>query len=76
MLLDIDLAILAAPPARFAEYDAQIRREYAFVDDARYLAARRAVLTGFLARPRLYHSDVLHERFEARARANLAAATR
>jgi predicted metal-dependent HD superfamily phosphohydrolase len=76
VLLDIDLAILAAPPARFAEYEAQIRREYAFVDDARYLAARRAVLTGFLARPQLYHSDVLHERCEARARANLAAATR
>lgn len=75
-LLDIDLAILAAPPARFAEYEAQIRREYAFVDDARYQAARRAVLTGFLARPRLYHADVLHARCEARARANLAAATR
>ena len=31
-LLDIDLAILAASPERFAEYEQQIQQEYAWVD--------------------------------------------
>jgi predicted metal-dependent HD superfamily phosphohydrolase len=54
-LSDIDLAILAAAPARFAEYNQQIRAEYAFVPEALYASARRRVLEGFAARPRLYY---------------------
>ena len=32
---------------------------------------RRAILQGFLARPRLYTTEALHARFEAPARRNL-----
>lgn len=50
LLVDIDLAILAAPPSRFAEYEAQIRREYAHVPTALFATRRGAVLRGFLDR--------------------------
>jgi predicted metal-dependent HD superfamily phosphohydrolase len=74
LLVDIDLAILGAAPARFAEYEAQIRREYAHVPQAVFDAKRGAILAGFLARPVLYATPALRERFEAPARANLQAA--
>ena len=49
LLVDIDLAILGAAEERFAQYEAQIRAEYAWVDDALFRSRRREVLTGFLA---------------------------
>ncbi|MGM9482152.1 HD domain-containing protein [Roseateles sp. NT4] len=74
LLVDIDLAILGAAPARFAEYEAQIRVEYAYVPQAVFNEKRGAILAGFLARPVLYGTPALRERFEAPARANLQAA--
>lgn len=74
LLLDIDLGILGAPAERFADYERQIRQEYAFVARARFDARRRAVLCSFLARPRLYGTDFFHDRLAGRARANLTAA--
>ena len=71
VLLDADLAILGASEERYARYARDIRKEYAWVPDAEYRAGRAAVLTRFLAAPRLYHSPVLFEEGEARARANL-----
>lgn len=72
LLLDIDLAILGAAPARFDEYERQIRAEYAHVAEADFRAGRARVLAGFLARPRLYATGVFHGALEQRARANLA----
>ena len=74
LLVDIDLAILGAAPARFAEYDAQVRAEYAWVPEAVYRDKRREVLAGFLARASLYGTPRLRDRLEAAARANLRAA--
>jgi predicted metal-dependent HD superfamily phosphohydrolase len=73
VLLDADLAILAASEERYRRYAADIRKEYAFVSDAEYRAGRAAVLKLFLARPRLFQTAVMLEEGEARARANLAA---
>ena len=70
-LLDIDLSILGAEPARFDESDAQIREEYAHVPDGEFRQGRRRILSGFLARPRLYGTDYFHAALEDRARANL-----
>lgn len=70
-LLDIDLAILGAAPARFAEYEAQVRSEYAWVDEAHYQKQRRAVLQGFLARPAIYQTAYFRARLEKQARENL-----
>ena len=74
LLVDIDLAILAAGEARFAEYEGQIRAEYGFVPEAAFVARRRAVLAGFLERERIYSTPRLHDELERPARANLAKA--
>lgn len=69
-LLDIDLAILAAPPARWDEYEAQVRREYGFVPGPLFTFNRRRFLRQLAARPALYG----HPRFavlEPVARARL-----
>jgi predicted metal-dependent HD superfamily phosphohydrolase len=71
LLVDIDLAILGADPARFAEYDAQVRDEYRWVPGWMYRRKRKEVLAGFLARPTIYGTERFRERFEGRARENL-----
>jgi predicted metal-dependent HD superfamily phosphohydrolase len=72
LFLDLDLSILAAPEVRYDAYAQQVRAEYAFVPDHTFRTKRAALLTAFLARPRLYFSDVCHALFDAQARANLA----
>jgi predicted metal-dependent HD superfamily phosphohydrolase len=72
-LSDADLAILAASPERYAEYVADVRREYAHVSDDDFRAGRVAVLSDLLAKPRLYHTAHARERWEPAARANVEA---
>ena len=74
LLVDIDLAILGAEPARFAEYERQIRDEYGFVPEAVFRDKRAAILRGFLARPELFSTPACADRLAAPARANLARA--
>lgn len=74
VLLDVDLAILGAAPARFAEYERQIRAEYAHVTDHDFREGRSRILAGFLARPRIYATAAFHDALEQRARINLQAA--
>lgn len=74
LLVDLDLAILGASPERFAEYERQVREEYRWVPAFIYRWKRRQLLQSFLARPVLYHTPLLRDRFERQARANLAAA--
>lgn len=76
ILTDIDLAILAAPAARFAEYERQIRAEYAWVPDEVFSVKRREILLGFLRREHIYLAPALQARFEEAARRNLTTATR
>ena len=71
LIQDIDLAILAAPRDRLMTYEHQIGREYSWAPADRYLAGRRAVLEGFLARPQLYRTAVYRQRLEGLARDNL-----
>ncbi|TFZ02320.1 N-methyl-D-aspartate receptor NMDAR2C subunit [Ramlibacter henchirensis] len=72
LLVDIDLAILGAAPARFDEYERQVRMEYAHVVDADWRTGRARVLRSFLDRPRIYATDAFRDALEARARENLA----
>jgi predicted metal-dependent HD superfamily phosphohydrolase len=71
-LVDIDLAILGAPAAEFDAYERAIRREYAHVPEEAFRAGRAKVLQSFIDRPRVYGTDVFHDRYEGAARANLA----
>ena len=71
LLVDIDLAILGADAARFAEYERQIRDEYAFVPEPVFRAKRHEVLQGFDARRPIYATPALRERLEAAAHENL-----
>ncbi|GMA20721.1 hypothetical protein MM440_09145 [Arsenicicoccus piscis] len=72
VFLDADLWILAAPPERFDEYCAQVRREYAHVPDDLYAAGRSAILGPLADRDRLYATEHAHARWDAAARLNLA----
>jgi len=70
-LSDADLAILAAPAERYAEYVAAVRREYAHLPDDVFDQGRAAVLGALAAKPHLFHTAYARERWEAPARANL-----
>ena len=71
ILVDTDLSILGAPPARFHEYEEQVRREYAWVPEPTFRTTRAGILKEFLGRPRLYGTAHFHEQYEAQARRNL-----
>jgi predicted metal-dependent HD superfamily phosphohydrolase len=73
LFLDCDMAILGAPEDRFQRYDQAIAEEYrGVVPQWLYRRKRRAFLRGLLDRPRIYLSDYLHARLDARARQNLS----
>lgn len=76
LLVDVDLAILAAPEARFAEYERQVRQEYAWVPEEAFRRGRTQVLRSFLERDAIYGTAWFGERLEVKARANLARSIR
>ena len=71
VLCDADLAILAAPPERYAAYAAAVREEYAAVPDEAFRDGRAEILRGLLALPTLYRTRPARERWEAAARHNI-----
>lgn len=71
VLLDADLAILGASEIRYQRYAADIRKEYAHVPDSDYRTGRISVLNRFLARPRIYHTTIMHNEGDVPARRNL-----
>lgn len=72
LLCDADLAVLAAPPAAYVGYANAIRTEYGHVPDGEFRAGRAEVLTGLLARERLFGTTALRE-LEEPARRNIRA---
>ncbi|ENV62928.1 hypothetical protein F949_01770 [Acinetobacter junii NIPH 182] len=70
-LLDIDLAIIAASPERYEEYEQQIQQEYAWVDTEVYSIKRKEVLTHFYQTEPLYQTEYFQHSFEQRAKMNL-----
>jgi predicted metal-dependent HD superfamily phosphohydrolase len=75
-LCDADLAILASPSERYAEYASDVRREYAHVPNEDFARGRAAVLTELLAKPALFQTERGHRLWEAAARANVTAELR
>jgi predicted metal-dependent HD superfamily phosphohydrolase len=73
VIVDVDLAILGQPPARFAAYEHAVRQEYVHVPDAAFRTGRAAILRQFLARPAIYSTPHFHRLYEHASRQNLAA---
>lgn len=71
LLNDIDLSILGAPPAIFAKYEEDARREFAHLTDEQWRSGRREVLAGFLMRPSIFRTLALQTLFEDQARTNI-----
>jgi predicted metal-dependent HD superfamily phosphohydrolase len=72
LLCDADLAVLAGDPGEYAAYAAAVRAEYAHVPTEAFRLGRAAVLRRLCALPTLYRLPSLRDRWEERARANLA----
>ncbi len=73
VLVDADLAILGSDPAAYSAYVSAVRAEYRHVDDDEWRVGRAAVLRGFVDRASIYSTATAHDRWELRARANIAA---
>jgi len=71
LIADIDLSILGRDPSEFDRYEANIRREYQWVSEAAYRAARARILVSFLRRDSVFQTLAFQTRYEAQARANL-----
>ncbi len=71
LLLDLDLAILAASSDRFQVFVTGVRQEYAHVPDDTWQTGRARVLKSFIARRQIYTTPALAAFWEAAARANV-----
>lgn len=71
LMVDIDLASLSRTPEIFDRNSNLIRQEYAHVSYADFARGRTQMLGRFLQRPRIYYTDVFHDRYEPQARINL-----
>ncbi len=71
LFLDMDLSILASPPERFDAYEAAIRREYVWVEEAIWRKRRGEFLRLFLARPFIFQTALFRASHEADARSNM-----
>lgn len=71
-VLDLDLTPLGEPPDVFVANTAALRREQAHLSHEVWERGRLAFLRGMASQPRLFRTPVLHDSFEAAARANLA----
>lgn len=72
VLLDADLAILAAASDRYDEYAAAIRAEHPEVDDDTFRVGRSQVLHTLAERRHLFHTETGRRTLDPAARANLA----
>jgi predicted metal-dependent HD superfamily phosphohydrolase len=72
LLCDVDLAILAAAPSAYRRYADAVRREYSHVPEADFCLGRAQILRALLARPTIYRRGSLRDKWEKRARINLA----
>jgi predicted metal-dependent HD superfamily phosphohydrolase len=73
VMLDADLAILAARPVLYARYVDAVRAEYSALSDDEWRTGRAAVLGQLLDRPAIYSTEPAARWWDERARSNLTA---
>jgi predicted metal-dependent HD superfamily phosphohydrolase len=71
LLVDVDLSILGATPDRFAEYEQQVREEYAWVPGPLFRRERKKILESFLKRDAVFNTGHFRKTYEHQARENL-----
>jgi predicted metal-dependent HD superfamily phosphohydrolase len=71
ILLDADLAPLAADESAFIRQSMALRKEYAWLSEEEFQANRARLLGSFLERDRIYQTDELYTSLESQARRNL-----
>lgn len=72
VLTDADLWILGAPEERYRRYAADVRAEFAFIDDGGWRTGRLAVVRAFAGRSRLFVTDRAQATLAPQARDNLS----
>ena len=73
LLCDADLSVLGRSPEAYRRYVADVRHEYAHLDDHEFAAGRRRVVEQLLAAHPLFSSPEARSRWEGQARINLRA---
>jgi len=74
LIVDIDLAILGAPPAVYDQFERNVRKEYRLVPWFIYRKKRKELLQSFLSSPSVYNLELFKERYERAARDNIGRA--
>lgn len=74
VLVDIDLSILGADEATYAQFEGDVRKEYRWVPAIVFRRKRAEILASFLERPSVYGTEPFRAKYEANARHNLAQA--
>lgn len=72
LVVDIDLSSLALGWEAFQRDSANIRDEQRAVPDSEFYPAQARFLNSLLNRPRIFHSEFFHDRYEQTARRNIA----
>ena len=72
VLCDADLGVLGGTQDEYIGYAAAVRLEYAHIPDDTFAVARSAVLSGLLARPRIYRTPTARTSWEDAARTNIS----
>jgi len=71
-MLDLDLTPLGEDPATFDTNTEALRHEFRHLSDEAWTKGRATFLHAIAATPRLFRTPILHDAFEAPARANFA----
>ena len=71
IFLDADLSILGASQPIYQNYAIAIRQEYTWLSPSEYCLGRMQVLTKFLQRERIYHTQQMFTELEIKARQNM-----
>ena len=71
-LIDIDLSSLGGSTKEVCENEENIRREYFFSSQEIYREGRRKILQKFLDRERIYSTNFFRDKYELKARKNIA----
>ncbi|MFK8010865.1 MAG: N-methyl-D-aspartate receptor NMDAR2C subunit [Marinicellaceae bacterium] len=71
LMVDIDLSILGTDPATYQLFEKWIRKEYQLIPAFIYKKKRKAILSEFLQRDRIYSHEYFYEKLETKARINM-----